>query len=295
MGKIVYLNEQFVQEDQATIGIFDAGLLHGAGLFETLRAYNGVPFRPTEHVARLAASGECLAMFSLGEPAQASLVQALIELPRRNGQSNARVRLTLTPGDIRQASKPTVFATSDPLTPYPAEWYEKGVTVLLSVHKQSRLDPTCGFKTLSYLPRLISLREAQFRKCSEAIWFTQENLLAEGAISNVFVVKEQVVKTPPIDTPVLPGITRRILLELAPADGIGIRETPLTIHDLLDADEVFLTNSIMEVLPVTHVERRPIGSEKPGPITQRLAQLYKNQVAKECSTDDRQDAPVQNP
>jgi branched-subunit amino acid aminotransferase/4-amino-4-deoxychorismate lyase len=288
MGEFVYLNEEFVEADKAAVSVFDAGLLHGAGLFETMRAYGGVIFRLGDHLARMAASADVLAMFQLGEPAREVLSRHLAELLRRNGHADARVRLTVTAGDLRTPggpagqARPTVLATSIAITPYPAEWYENGMTVLLSVHKQSRLDPTCGFKTLSYLPRLISLREAQARQCGEALWFTHENLLAEGAISNVFLVKDQVVKTPPIDTPVLPGVTRKVTLELATANAISVREVPLTINDLLDADEVFLTNSIMEVMPVCRVERRPIGGEKPGPITRRLMQLYRDLVAQEC-------------
>ena len=297
MSEYVYLNEQFIKADDAAVSVFDAGLLHGAGLFETMRSYGGVLFRLDDHLARLEASAEVLSMFQLGEPARRALGRHLTELLARNGLTDARVRLSVTAGNLRRPggdghAQPTVFATAAAIEPYPAEWYEKGMTVLLSVHKQSRLDPTCGFKTLSYLPRLLSLREAQARKCGEALWFTHENLLAEGAISNVFIVRDEVIKTPPIDTPVLPGITRKVVLELAQANGLSVREVPLTINDLLDADEVFLTNSVMEVMPVCRVERRPIGSEKPGPITRRLIQLYRERVVEECKPHAPSDAAV---
>lgn len=293
MTEFAYLNGQFVEADQAGLSIFDAGLLHGAGLFETMRAYHGILFRLSDHLARLAASADVLSMFQLDEAGQKKIGEDLTELLRRNSLTEARTRLTVTTGNLRGVRTtggqvtPTVFATATAMEPYPSHLYEKGMTVLLSVHKQSRLDPTCGFKTLSYLSRLISLREAQVRECGEALWFTHENLLAEGAISNVFIVKEGVLKTPPIDTPVLPGITRKVVLELAQAHGISVLEIPLTINDLLGADEVFLTNSVMEVMPVCRVERRPIGHEKPGPLTNRLTALYKEQVEKECTSDAR--------
>jgi branched-chain amino acid aminotransferase len=294
VSDVAYLNGELVESKGAAIAISDAGLLHGAGLFETMRAYGGVIFRLTDHLARLQASAEALAMFNLDENARQTIADDLSELLRRNRLTEARVRLTITCGDARRPvqadgpSVPTVFASAVAIEPYPAELYEKGMTVLISVHKQSRLDPTCGYKTLSYLPRLISLREAQVRGCGEALWFTHENLLAEGAVSNVFVVADDVVKTPPIDTPILPGVTRKVIMALARANQISVRETPLTISDLLDAKEVFLTNSIMEVMPVCRVERRVIGDEKPGPITRRLAELYCQAVAQECSLDARE-------
>ncbi|MBN1344768.1 MAG: aminotransferase class IV [Phycisphaerae bacterium] len=291
MSDVVYHNGEFVEADRATVSVFDAGLLHGAGLFETMRAYGGVIFRLRDHLARLAASAEALSMFDLDEQSQQVIAEGLTELIARNSLSEARVRLTITTGDLRQAttddrpSKLTILATAARLVPYPAELYAQGMTVLISVHKQSRLDPTCGFKTLSYLPRLISLREAQARGCGEALWFTHENLLAEGAISNVFIVSHGVVKTPPIDTPILPGVTRKVILEIAREQAISIQEMPLTINDLLDASEVFLTNCVMGIMPVCRVERRKIGDEKLGAVTRRLSEAYRQIVAKECHLD----------
>jgi len=289
--RLVYLNGEIVEADAALVSVFDSGLLHGAGLFETMRAYGGVIFRQADHLARLKASAEALSMFSLDAASTQAIADGLAEMLRQSELTDARVRLTVTTGDVRQAEEgeagpsPTVLATATHQDPLPAETYETGITALVSKHKQSRLDPTCGFKTLNYLSRLISLREAQAVGCAEAIWFTHENLLAEGAISNVFVVADGAVKTPSIDTPVLPGVTRKVVIELAAANGISIQETPLTINDLLDAAEVFMTNSVREIVPVCRVERRVIGDEKPGPITRRLIELYRRAVAEECHLD----------
>ena len=291
MPRLVYLNGEIVEADAAFVSAFDAGLLHGAGLFETMRAYGGVIFRQADHLARLNASAEALSMFSLDAASKQAVADGMSELLRRSELADARVRLTVTTGDVLRAEQddagpePTVLATATHQDPLPAETYESGITALISKHKQSRLDPTCGFKTLNYLSRLISLREAQAIGCAEAIWFTHENLLAEGAISNVFIVADGVVKTPSIDTPVLPGVTRKVVIELAEANGISIQETPLTINDLLDAAEVFMTNSVREIVPVCRVERRAIGDEKPGPITRQLIGLYRRTVAEECHLD----------
>ena len=122
------------------------------------------------------------------------------------------------------------------------------------------------------------LRDAQERHCGEAIWFTPENALAEGSISNVFLVRENRLLTPPLDTPVLPGITRALVLQLAESLQIPAEEKACTIDDLLDAEEVFLTNAIMEVMPVTRVEKKAIAEEKVGLITRRLNEAYHDLV-----------------
>jgi branched-chain amino acid aminotransferase len=160
------------------------------------------------------------------------------------------------------------------------------MAVLVSPFRQSRADPLAGHKTTNYLPRLLALRAAQAARCGEALWFTPENRLAEGSVSNIFLVKDSVLKTPPRDTPVLPGITRAVVIESAQAVGIEVRETSLDIDDLLDADEVFITNTGMEVVPVIRVEKHDIGNGQPGPIARDLLDHYRIRVEKECSGGD---------
>lgn len=281
----VFLNDGLVDAASARVGVFDAALLHGVGLFETLRAYDGHIFRLDAHLARMAASVEKLHLpFTLDvEMCRGALRQVLLA----NNLRDARLRLTVTPGQtlvpgVPEAEpRPTVLATATALAAYPPEVYERGMTVLVAPYRQSAADPLAGHKTTSYWPRLAALRKAQDAQCSEALWFTPQNRLAEGSISNVFVVRGGVLKTPPVDTPVLPGIARAVILEAAAADQRPAEETPLTIDDLLDADEVFLTNSIMEVMPVCRVERKAIGNEKPGPVTAWAAAAYRRAVAAE--------------
>jgi branched-chain amino acid aminotransferase len=285
----VYLNGRLVAADEARVGVFDAGLLHGVGLFETMRAYNGVVFRLDDHLERLRRSAAALKIALPGD--LAPWKQGVSQLLEANGLTSARVRLMVTPGDVRRAAQGggqqqtadcTVLIAAGPMTPYPAEMYQKGMTVLVSGFKQGRYDPMCGHKTISYFPRLIALRDAQMRGCGEALWFTTENLLAEGSISNVFLVKDELLKTPPVDTPILPGVARKVVLEQATAQKISFQELPLTVKDLLGADEVFLTNSVMEVMPVCRVEAHTVGDEKPGPITQRVAEAYRGAVKAGC-------------
>jgi branched-chain amino acid aminotransferase len=285
-GTQVYLNGEIVDASAARVGVFDAALLHGVGLFETLRAYDGHIFRLDAHLARMAASADQLRLpFTVDlEMCRGALKQVLLA----NNLRDARLRLTITPGQTlvpnapEADTGPTVLATATALAAYPQELYEKGMTVLVAPHRQSATDPLAGHKTTSYWTRLIALRKAQDAKCGEALWFTPQNRLAEGSISNVFVVKGDVLKTPPLDTPVLPGIARAVVLEAAAAEGRAAEETALTIDDLLDADEVFLTNSIMEVMPVCRVERKAIGAEKPGPVTAWATAAYRRAVAGEA-------------
>jgi len=283
-GAKVWLNGELIDWDAARVSAMDAGFLHGVGLFETLRAYNGRIFRLEAHYERLRRSATALRLPLL--PDAERFRRALEEVLAANGLSDARLRLTVTPGrtqrpdDSGMPVTPTILATATAVSAYPREFYEKGMTVLISAYRQSKGDPLAGHKTTSYWPRLTALREAHEAGCGEALWFTPENLLAEACMSNIFVVRGDVIQTPPLDTPVLPGIVRNLILELAARDGRTAREARLTIHDLLDADEVFLTNSVMEVMPVCRVERRAIGTEKPGPVTAWAADQYRAAVAR---------------
>lgn len=283
----VYYNGQMVSSADARVSIFDGGWLHGAGLFETMRAENGRIFRVESHVERLRSSAARL-MRSIERIELPSRVDFL-ELLERNQLADARVRLTVSAGDVTADLESdrhwTVVATAAPLVVPASKLYQDGAQVALSSYRVSPLDPTGGHKTTSYLPRLLGLREAQQKQCMEALWFTTRNTLAEGCISNVFVVKSATIKTPPLDTPVLPGIARATVLELARSMDIAATETALSIDDLLDADEVFLTNVVMQVMPVTKIERRDIADGKVGPMAQRLRAAFGELVRKECAAE----------
>lgn len=277
----IYLNGRIVPATEATVRVSNPSLLQGVGLFETLRTYAGRPFRLAEHIERLQNSA---AQFHLPIASVVPLIpEAVREVLDANELAEARVRITLTPPAAdAETSDAVLIVTAQPVAGYAPELYEKGMTVLLCTdYRQSNQDPLAGHKTTSYLPRMIALRIAQERGCQEAIWFNPMNHLAEGSISNIFLVHERRLRAPPLDTPVLPGITRAAILEIADRDGIAVDDSPCTIDDLLDADEVFLTNAIMEVMPVTRIERRPIGGEKPGPLTRQLAVAYRELTERE--------------
>lgn len=288
MTEYVFLNNALTDSDQAAVSIHDAGLLHGIGLFETMRSYAGRVFRLDDHLDRLFHSAAALNIPVTQQKLE--IENGIGELLGANQLTDARLRLTLTRGNIKNASPEnpspsTLFITAAPLTPYPPEYYNKGMTVIVSNYKQNPHEPTAGHKTINYFNRLLALQQAQLKQAGEALWFTTANHLAEGCISNVFLVHNEVLLTPPLATPVLPGIIRKLVLELARQNGIKAEEKSLTIHDLLQASEVFLTNSIMELMPVTRIEKHAVGNEKPGPLYQKLHDLYRSAAAAECQKE----------
>ncbi len=280
----VFLNGRLVRSDQAALSVFDGGFFHGAGLFETMRAYAGKVYRLDQHLERLAKSAKALSIPLTIDPD--SLRQAVEQTLQANSLSEARVRLTLSCGDLRrpaeQSQAGTLLITASAVTPYSADFYKKGMSVVLSEVKLNSSDPLTRHKSSNYLSRLLVLRKAQQLGAGEALWFSELNHLGEGCISNVFLVKDATLLTPALEEPILPGITRAAVLELAQAEKIPTRQQVLTIDDLLGAEEIFLTNSIMEVMPVCRFEKHAVGNERPGPLTQRLAELYHQDVAKKC-------------
>jgi branched-chain amino acid aminotransferase len=261
---------------EARVSVFDSGFMQGIGLFETMRAYDGRVFRLQAHLDRLAHSARRLGWVVV--PDVAELADNVWQVLRATGGIDARVRLTVTTGslhaDAADTPRLTIVATAAPADKYPDECYTRGVTVIASACRQSHADPTAGHKTTSYFARLASLRAAHAQAAFETLWFTPDEHVAEGAISSLFVVRDEQLRTPPLDTPVLPGITRSAVMDLAVELDIPVREQPLTLGDVLASEEVFLTNSMIELVPVVRIGRDAIGSEKPGEVTRKLAVAY---------------------
>ncbi|MBX7106645.1 MAG: aminotransferase class IV [Gemmataceae bacterium] len=273
--------------EEAAVSVFDAGFSHGAGLFETLRAYRGRVMALPAHVERLNTSAAALGLPVAIDAGQ--IGEMADELLAANDLSDARLRLTVTPGNVPRPGEapgedpsPTVLLAAEALRPYAAELYQHGMRVCICPHRQNPSDPLTGHKTLAYLPRLLAMKDAAAKRCHESLWFTTDHRLAEGSVSNVFIVRDGAVVTPPTNTPLLSGIVRRAVLDLAKEQGIPAMEEAITIETLLAASEVFLTGSIMEVMPVTAIERHTVGSGEPGAITRQLATAYKTKVEDEC-------------
>ena len=287
-SELVYVSGRCVPREEARISALDAGVLLGAGLFETLRTYGGRPFRLPQHLARLRASGDFLRIFVRESDDQ--IAATITHLVEANGVPDARLRLTATRGplaaevDDDEAPPATLIITAGPMTPYPAELYEKGATVVVSDIRASPDDPTVYHKTTGYLRNLLALRDAHRAGATEALIFNTKGRLAEGSLSNVFIVSKGRLLTPPLEEGLLAGVTRAAVLELAAEAGVPAEQQPLSPRACRDADELFLTNSIMELLPVGRVERKEIGDGLPGPVTRKLAEAYKALVARETGS-----------
>jgi len=296
----IWLNGQFIDSTTAKISVFDAGFQHGVGLFETMLARNGRIFRAEAHMHRLAESAKGLLLSK--RLRTAPLAEAAELTVQRNGMESARVRLTVTGGDLnllqsagRTQQDPTILIVAQPPTPYPDAFFEKGVTAVIADARSNPLSPMAGHKTLNYWPRIQALQQAAGRGAGEALWFTVCNHLASGSVSNVFLIKDGELLTPiargeeeagALPAPVLPGITRSVIIELADDLGLAVTKRTLDINDVLSADEVFLTNSSWGVLPVIGVEKENIAVGEVGEITTRLRESWLEVVEAETTTHD---------
>ena len=284
MTEWVCLNGRLISADEARISVFDSSFMQGVGLFETMRAYSGRVFRLERHLDRLANSARILGWSVIPEP---EITKPHVEqVVQACAGQNIRIRLTVSPGSLRlieeQPPEPTIAVTASPGGTYPDEYYQQGVSVLSAPGQQNRFDPTCAHKTTSYFTRLTALREAHLRGAFEKLFLTDDVHLAEGTISSVFIVQDGKLLTPPLDTPILPGITRATVIELALEMKLPVQETALTLAQVKSADEVFLTNSMMEIMPVARVDGDAVRDGKPGELTCQLIQTYKALVAREC-------------
>lgn len=301
---LVWLNGEFVERDDARVSAFDAGFQHGVGLFETMRAANGRIFRPHAHLQRLLTSSREL---HLTERLQLEpMAEALQLVLQRNEMDDARVRLSLTGGDLNMLQQraesvadPTLLIVPQPPTPYPDEFFTNGVRTMIAHGRENPLDTMAGHKTLNYWPRIHALQIAGQHQASEALWFTVSNHLSSGSVSNIFLVKNEQLMTPiardeereiageagaALPSTVLPGVTRSAVMDLAQGMRIGVERRMLDIEDLLGADEVFLTNSSWGVLPVIGVEQETIADGNVGPLTTELRQRYLALVEEETTS-----------
>ena len=278
--RYVHLNGRLVAADAAVIKVSDAGFLHGASAFTTMRAHNGVVFRLAGHLSRLLGTVELLGLRTEATPE--TLTAAVGELLAANALGDARLRITLTPGSIA-GGDPTVVITADALPEYPARWYTEGILVSIAELRQSPGDIACGRKTGCYFPRILAMRTAAAREAQEALWFTPAGHLAEGCFCNVFLLAGDELLTPALDTPVLEGILRGVVMELCKTLDINCSDTrPLLGRDLLDADEVFLTSSCSGIRPVVRVEDHVIADGKVGPIAAEIMKAYEEILEVEC-------------
>jgi len=283
MSENVFLNNKLVDLEDARVSVTDSGLLYGAGLFETMRSRNGVVFRLADHLERLLYSAQALSIVHSYRKEQ--IAAAFPRLLEANGLSDARLRLTLTGGPLAQSEQQrqaTLAITATSFTPYPPDYYKTGIVVILCPFRRNTTDPTYGHQTTSFLPRLLALNLARQRGAAEALWFTQDSRLADACLSGVFLAKKATLYAPPVEVPALADPARRVIRELAQQQSLELVEKDLYIADVLEADEIFLANIVMEVLPVVGVEKHTVGIGKVGPITQKLREAFQEAVEQEC-------------
>jgi len=279
----VFLNDKLVDIDKACISVTDSGFLYGAGIFETMRSYNGVVFSLRDHLDRLFFSAKKLSINNTYD--RKFITDAIYKLLKANKLTDARLRLTLTGGPMSEPEEKrqaTLLITATKIQPYPPEYYKNGVLVVLCPFRQNPHEPIYKHKTINYFSRMLGLQFAHERRAAEALWFTIDNRLAEGCISNVFLVKDSALYTPPIKTPVLAGVARKTVCQLAIKNSIKLVEKELSIDDVLSADEIFLTNVIMQIMPVSGVEKHTVGDGTVGPTVKKLQKCFDELIKSEC-------------
>ncbi|MFC1892578.1 aminotransferase class IV [Chloroflexota bacterium] len=280
MSETVYLNGALIPRSQARISVLDYGFLYGFGLFETMRAYGGQVFCLDRHLSRLARSAEIL-----GLPIKAlELKGAVMDTIQANRLSEARVRVTVSIGeggivpDPSTCSKPTILILAGHYQPYPEPVYQKGFRAIVSSIRRNSQSPLSRLKSANYLESILARQEAKAAGVDEALCLSEKGLLAEASMSNIFLVSDGILQTPKEENGILPGITREVLLELASQLSIGALERDIRLEEVFQAQEAFLTNSLMEIMPLTKVSGMTVGSGIPGPVTRKLVAAYRELV-----------------
>ncbi len=279
MSLQVYVGGKLVPQEQATVSVFDHGLLYGDGVFEGIRTYGGKVFLEKEHIDRLYESALAIRLEIPMTPEEMTL--AVRETVAANGLSDGYVRLVVTRGagtlglDPRRTSNPQVIIIADSISLYPQEMYDTGLQLITAStirNHSAALSPR--IKSLNYLNNILARIEGTDAGTVEALMLNHKGEVAECTGDNIFIVKDGVLKTPPPEAGILEGITRNAVIQLAKEANIPVRETPLVRHDIFVADECFLTGTAAEVISVVGLDGRKIGTGKPGPVTKDLLERF---------------------
>jgi len=277
----IYLNGKLVDEDKAVISVFDHGLLYGDGVFEGIRSYDSLVFKLEEHIDRLYRSAEAI---ELKIPmTKADIIRVVVETLKANGLKDAYIRLVVTrgPGDLgldpRKCKAPTIFIITDKIALYPREFYRNGLAIITAKTKRNlttALNPK--IKSLNYLNNILAKIDAIKAGTEEAIMLTYNDYVAECTGDNIFIISGGRLITPPADVGALEGITRDAVIGLAGKIGIEFEEKMIKIEDIYTANEVFLTGTAAEIIPVIAVDKHRINDGKPGKVTNRLMEEFKS-------------------
>lgn len=287
----VFLNDRFVDEKEATISVFDHGLLYGDGIFEGIRLYDGCVFRLDEHLERLE---NCARALMLKLPMErAEIASKVCQACRENGLRNGYIRLVVTRGvgtlglNPFTCKQPQLIIIADKITLYPEEFYQQGLRIITSATRRNHhaaLPPM--IKSLNYLNNILGKIDAINAGCIEAIMLNDQGYIAECTGDNLFIARKGTIFTPPVNAGSLTGITRQALFDIAEQLAIPLVETNLTRFDVWSADECFLSGTAAEVIPVVELDKRPIGDGQPGPVFRRLLEAFHTSARREGTMID---------
>jgi branched-chain amino acid aminotransferase len=277
---IIYLNGEYVPEEKAVVSVFDHGLLYGDGVFEGIRAYHNRVFKLDEHIVRLYNSARSIALKM--PVAEEEMKEIVLETCRCNQLRDGYVRLVVTRGtgdlglDPRKCRKSTIFCIAASIQLYPEELYQKGLE-LITVATRRNLSEACNpqVKSLNYLNNICAKIEANLAGMPEAIMLNQQGYVAEATGDNIFIVKDDLLITPPPYAGALEGVTRNTVMEIAHEMGIRVEEQFFTRHDIYNAHECFLTGTAAEVIPAVKLDGRTIGDGRPGKMTWKLIDAFR--------------------
>lgn len=277
---LVYIDDQFYPKSEAKISVYDHGLLYGDGVFEGIRAYNGIVFKLKEHIDRLYRSAHTI-MLQI-PMTKSEMTKAVLETLKKNNLKDAYIRLVVTRGigdlglDPRKCPKPTVVIITEPLLRlHTAEARKRGVTTVIVWVKRDPVDATTHeIKSLNYLNSILGKIEANIAGADEAICLNRAGFVCEGVGENIFMVKEGKIFTPPVSSGALDGITRTVIMRLAEKLGYTVMERNITPNELFNAEEVFFTGTAAEVTPIRKINERVIGKGKPGPVTKQIMEGF---------------------
>jgi len=277
---LVYIDGKYYPKDEAKISVFDHGFLYGDGVFEGIRAYNGVVFKLKEHIDRLYNSAHAI---MLDIPlTKDEMIEAVLETLRKNNLRDAYIRLVVTRGigdlglDPRKCSKPSVVIIAVPmLSLYDEEKRKKGISMIVSWIRRDPVDATSHeIKSLNYLNSILAKIEANNVGADEALILDINGYICEATGENIFIVKDGKLYTPPRSSGALPGITASVIKKIAVKLGYKVIERNLTVTELYSADEAFLTGTGAEIMPIREVNKRRIGEGRIGPITEKILEEF---------------------
>ena len=277
---VVYIDGEYHSKSNASVSVYDHGLLYGDGVFEGIRAYNGIVFHLRDHVERLF-EGLRITRINL-QLSKEEVMAAVVETLKKNNLADAYIRLVVTRGrgnlglDPRSCPKPTFIVMSEPVGPsHGRDACEKGVTAIISSFRRDMVDGTSHeLKSLNYIQSVLAKFQAIDADAAEVVMLDHRGMVSEFHGANLFLVKHGIVRTPTSAAGILHGVTRMRVLKLAEELGYEVHEGDVTPYELLSADEVFLTGTMAEIVPVVKIQGISIGEGRPGPITKEIIRAF---------------------